>query len=66
MSTTSSRLRVSVAALSLSAAAFVGLVVKEGYTDRANFTRAFKKLTGKSPSEYREVFAGRLAEKGLR
>jgi YesN/AraC family two-component response regulator len=25
-----------------------------GYQDRANFTRAFKKLTGKTPSEYRE------------
>ena len=30
-----SRARISVAALSLSAAAFVGLVVKEGYSDRA-------------------------------
>lgn len=28
-----------------------------GYQDRANFTRAFKKLTGKTPSEHREWVA---------
>ena len=28
-----------------------------GYQDRANFTRAFKKLTGKTPSEYRDWVA---------
>lgn len=42
------------------------IATRVGYTDRANFTRAFKKLTGLSPSEYREMFPGRLAQNDLR
>ncbi|MCQ2584006.1 MAG: helix-turn-helix transcriptional regulator [Treponema sp.] len=31
-----------------------------GFSDNHNFSRAFKKVTGQSPSEYRDSFADRM------
>jgi AraC-like DNA-binding protein len=36
-----------------------------GFNNISNFNRQFKNIMGKSPSEYRELFRGKLADKNL-